>query len=180
MKAVVPISAAKVQTILAANLIPPGPGFQPIEVELGMAVTELTQNFFRCNVLSVIECNADNNIIMVPFVTGCNLAIEAKADDFTMNEDQPGGLNGDVLADNGNGADNDPQGDNLTVTPQGHLLVCEDAYTDTVDNHLRGVTPNGELYNFARLRTQTEPAGACFSPDGNILFVNASEQKKIH
>ncbi|WP_448245452.1 alkaline phosphatase PhoX [Thalassotalea agariperforans] len=69
-------------------------------------------------------------------------------------------------------------GDNLTVTPQGHLLVCEDAYTDTVDNHLRGVTPNGELYNFARLRTQTEPAGACFSPDGNILFVNVYSPTK--
>ena len=23
------------------------------------------------------------------------------------------------------------------------------------------------------MRTQTEPAGACFSPDGKVLFVNA-------
>ncbi|WAJ71857.1 alkaline phosphatase PhoX [Catenovulum adriaticum] len=63
-------------------------------------------------------------------------------------------------------------GDNLTVTPQGHLLVCEDQYTLFVDNHIRGVTPQGELYAFARLRTQTETAGACFSPDGQTLFVN--------
>lgn len=35
-------------------------------------------------------------------------------------------------------------GDNLTVCPNGHLLVCEDQYTDIVDNHLRGVTPTGK------------------------------------
>tara|TARA_R110001583_G_scaffold191853_1_gene357674 strand:- start:258 stop:1658 length:1401 start_codon:yes stop_codon:yes gene_type:complete len=63
-------------------------------------------------------------------------------------------------------------GDNLTVTPYGHLLVCEDQYTDVVNNHLRGVTPQGEAYNFARLNMQTELAGACFSPDGSVLFVN--------
>lgn len=63
-------------------------------------------------------------------------------------------------------------GDNLTVCPNGHLLVCEDQYTVIVDNHLRGVTPTGEVYNFARLHAQTELAGACFSPDGETLFVN--------
>lgn len=64
-------------------------------------------------------------------------------------------------------------GDNLTVAPNGHLIVCEDQYTDVVDNHLRGVTPAGAIYTFARLRAQTELAGACFSPDGSTLFVNA-------
>lgn len=63
-------------------------------------------------------------------------------------------------------------GDNLTVAPFGDLIVCEDQYTDIVDNHLRGVTPEGRVYNLARLRTQTELAGACFSPDGSTLFVN--------
>ncbi|WP_447725800.1 alkaline phosphatase PhoX [Sphingomonas koreensis] len=63
-------------------------------------------------------------------------------------------------------------GDNLTVAPNGHLIVCEDQYTNPVDNHLRGITPAGELYAFARLRAQTELAGACFSPDGSTLFVN--------
>lgn len=63
-------------------------------------------------------------------------------------------------------------GDNLTVAPNGHLIVCEDQYTSVVDNHLRGVTPDGLLYTLARLRTQTELAGACFSPDGSTLFVN--------
>ncbi|QIG81932.1 DUF839 domain-containing protein [Sphingosinithalassobacter tenebrarum] len=64
-------------------------------------------------------------------------------------------------------------GDNIVVAPHGHLYVCEDQYTAIVDNHLRGVTPEGRVYPFARLRVQTEPAGACFSPDGSTMFVNA-------
>ena len=64
-------------------------------------------------------------------------------------------------------------GDNLTIGPNGHLVVCEDQYTDVVDNHLRGITPDGVAYPLARLKLQTEFAGACFSPDGKTLFVNA-------
>ena len=64
-------------------------------------------------------------------------------------------------------------GDNLTVGPNGHLIVCEDQYTDVVDNHLRGITPDGRAYAFGRLRLQTELAGGCFSPDGKWFFVNA-------
>ena len=63
-------------------------------------------------------------------------------------------------------------GDNLTVAQNGHLIVCEDQYTDEVENHLRGVTTKGEVYDFAKIRVQTEPAGACFSPDGTTFFVN--------
>ena len=64
-------------------------------------------------------------------------------------------------------------GDNLTVAPFGDLIVCEDQYTDPVDNYLRGITPAGEAYPFGRLRMQTELAGGCFSPDGKWFFVNA-------
>lgn len=64
-------------------------------------------------------------------------------------------------------------GDNLTVAPNGHLIVCEDQYTDVVDNHVRGITPEGQPYTLARLIAQTELAGGCFSPDGKWLFVNA-------
>ena len=64
-------------------------------------------------------------------------------------------------------------GDNLTVAPNGHLIVCEDQYTLLVDNHLRGITPEGKPYKLGRLRLSTELAGACFSPDGKWLFVNA-------
>ena len=69
-------------------------------------------------------------------------------------------------------------GDNLTVAPNGHLIVCEDQGGPMVDNHLRGVTPAGATYPFARLRTQTELAGACFSPDGMVMFVNVFSPTK--
>ncbi len=63
-------------------------------------------------------------------------------------------------------------GDNVVVAPNGHLIVCEDQYTEVVDNHLRGIAPDGNAYPLARLRLQTELAGACFSPDGQTMFVN--------
>jgi secreted PhoX family phosphatase len=63
-------------------------------------------------------------------------------------------------------------GDNLIVAPNGHLVVCEDQYTKDVNNFLRGISPAGEAYPLARLHRQTELAGACFSPDGKVLFVN--------
>jgi secreted PhoX family phosphatase len=63
-------------------------------------------------------------------------------------------------------------GDNLTVTPQGHLVVCEDKTGNKV-NYLRGIAPSGKIYTLAKLTMDTELAGACFSPDGQILFVNA-------
>lgn len=64
-------------------------------------------------------------------------------------------------------------GDNLTVAPNGHLIVCEDQYTPIVDNHIRGISPDGQAYTIARLTAQTELAAGCFSPDGKVLFVNA-------
>nr|WP_246505757.1 alkaline phosphatase PhoX [Coralloluteibacterium stylophorae] len=63
-------------------------------------------------------------------------------------------------------------GDNLTVAPNGHLVVCEDQYTEVVVNRLIGVTPDGSTYPLGFLHAQTELAGACFSPDGGTLFVN--------
>lgn len=64
-------------------------------------------------------------------------------------------------------------GDNLTVAPSGHLVVCEDQYTEVVANRLIGVTPRGVTYVIGALHAQTELAGACFSPDGRTLYVNA-------
>ena len=64
-------------------------------------------------------------------------------------------------------------GDNLTVGPNGHVIVCEDQGGAIVDNYLRGITPAGQVYPFGRLRMQTELAGGCFSPDGKWFFVNA-------
>ncbi len=69
-------------------------------------------------------------------------------------------------------------GDNLTVAPNGHLVVCEDQYTKVVANRLIGVTPGGATYVLAALTAQTELAGACFSPDGRTLYVNAYSPAK--
>jgi secreted PhoX family phosphatase len=60
--------------------------------------------------------------------------------------------------------------DNLTVSPSGGLLICEDA---TGVSHLRGLTAEGEIFPFARnIFNSREFAGATFSPDGRVLFVN--------
>ncbi|MEH1829068.1 MAG: alkaline phosphatase PhoX [Nostoc sp.] len=60
--------------------------------------------------------------------------------------------------------------DNIVVAPFGDLILCEDGGGD---NFLRGVTPQGELYDFARnALNDSEFCGACFSPDGDTLFVN--------
>ncbi|MFN3388108.1 MAG: alkaline phosphatase PhoX [Allosphingosinicella sp.] len=63
-------------------------------------------------------------------------------------------------------------GDNLTVAPWGHLIVCEDRGGVPQANYLRGITPDGRLYTLGRHPGSTELAGACFSPDGKTLFLN--------
>jgi uncharacterized protein len=75
--------------------------------------------------------------------------------------------------------------DNMTVTPQGGLLLAEDdassAYADTDPlapgitnvNRLIGITPRGEAFKFAvNIHSGSELAGVCFSPDGRTAFVN--------
>jgi len=69
-------------------------------------------------------------------------------------------------------------GDNLCVAPFGDLIVCEDQYTDVVNNRLIGITPEGSSYVFGALNMQTELAGGCFSPDGKTFFVNAYSPTK--
>ena len=60
--------------------------------------------------------------------------------------------------------------DNCCVSPNGGVVFCEDA---TAAQHVRAVSPAGEVFDIARnLRNSIEFAGACFSPDGNTLFVN--------
>lgn len=74
--------------------------------------------------------------------------------------------------------------DNLCVTPQGGLLLCEDdASPWDRDRHplaehanvnrLVGLGTDGVPFVFAvNLLNGSELAGACFSPDGRTLFVN--------
>jgi secreted PhoX family phosphatase len=78
--------------------------------------------------------------------------------------------------------------DNLCVTPSGAILFCEDDANpapglagDTHPlapgakdvNRLIGLGPGGEPFEFAvNVLNDGEFAGACFSPDGAVLFVN--------
>ncbi len=64
--------------------------------------------------------------------------------------------------------------DNLTVSPWGDLVVCEDDCVDCADaQRLMGVTPGGEVYMIgSSVLNRSELAGCTFSPDGTTLFVN--------
>jgi secreted PhoX family phosphatase len=60
--------------------------------------------------------------------------------------------------------------DNITVSPRGGIVMCEDGEGE---QYLRGLTPRGAIFDLAKnLLNTTEFAGACFSPDGRVLFVN--------
>jgi len=63
--------------------------------------------------------------------------------------------------------------DNLTVSPDGLVYVAEDGLD--LDNYLRVMDREGELWAFAHCRKQTEFAGPCFAPNGQTLFVNLQE-----
>ena len=60
--------------------------------------------------------------------------------------------------------------DNLTVSPRGGIVMCEDGASAPF---IRGLTRDGRIFDFARnILNETEFAGACFSPDGRTLFLN--------
>ena len=63
--------------------------------------------------------------------------------------------------------------DNMAISPKKSALLCEDGPTE---NFLRGITPQGEIFDFARnaipRREGDEFAGSTFSADGKFLFVN--------
>jgi secreted PhoX family phosphatase len=68
--------------------------------------------------------------------------------------------------------------DNVTSSPRGTLVLCED---NTEDNYLRGLSRGGQLWDIALNRVVSstgtprfgdEFAGSTFSPDGHTLFVN--------
>jgi secreted PhoX family phosphatase len=60
--------------------------------------------------------------------------------------------------------------DNVTVSPRGGIVICEDGEGE---QYLRGLTPEGAIFDLGKnVLNVTEFAGACFSPDGRVLFVN--------
>ncbi len=66
--------------------------------------------------------------------------------------------------------------DNITVSPRGGIVICEDGGGEP---YLRGLTPDGTIFDFARNTANgSEFAGACFSPDGHTLFVNVQGSRR--
>jgi secreted PhoX family phosphatase len=69
--------------------------------------------------------------------------------------------------------------DNVTTSPRGTLVLCED---NVEDNYIRGLTQRGRIFDIALNRVVSqitgdprfndEFAGSTFSPNGNTLFVN--------
>lgn len=60
--------------------------------------------------------------------------------------------------------------DNVCYSPKGGLVVCEDSGGE---QFVRGITPAGEIFDLAKnISDDREFAGATFSPDGAILFLN--------
>ncbi len=63
--------------------------------------------------------------------------------------------------------------DNLTVAPWGDVVLVE----DKADSHIRGITPEGNIYTIGRnVGSDSELAGACFSPSGQTFFVNVQNE----
>ncbi|MEO9634071.1 MAG: alkaline phosphatase PhoX [Parasphingorhabdus sp.] len=64
--------------------------------------------------------------------------------------------------------------DNMVVAPWNDIILCEDGRGD---QYLRGLSPDGKIYDIARNahKDQSEFCGACFSPDGQTMFVNVQE-----
>jgi secreted PhoX family phosphatase len=60
--------------------------------------------------------------------------------------------------------------DNLTMSPRGGLVLCEDTEGS---QYVRGLTFGGDVFDLAvNLTNDSEWAGVCFSPDGETMFVN--------
>ena len=63
--------------------------------------------------------------------------------------------------------------DNLTMAPWGDLLLCEDTVGTADACSVIGIRPDGSQYKVAdNAYSGSELAGACFSADGSILFLN--------
>ena len=70
--------------------------------------------------------------------------------------------------------------DNVAVTPGGTVLLNEDG---PIENYLRGLTPAGEIFDFARNaiagREAEEFAGSTWAPGTRTLFVNIQSSSAI-
>ncbi|MGI9028830.1 MAG: alkaline phosphatase PhoX [Ilumatobacteraceae bacterium] len=82
----------------------------------------------------------------------------------TLTLDVHFGLNPDYASDNPDGPDN------ITVSPWGGLILCEDGEGTQL---LQAVSRDGTTVPFARnARDDSEFAGACFGQDRDVLYAN--------
>jgi secreted PhoX family phosphatase len=65
--------------------------------------------------------------------------------------------------------------DNVAISPRGSTVLCEDG--DYAQNFIRGLTPSGDIVDFALNLTkqQAEFAGAIYTPDGKWLVVHIQD-----
>lgn len=66
--------------------------------------------------------------------------------------------------------------DNITVSPTGEVYVVED---NNGPNHIHRILPDGRVETLcrnAKNKGASEFCGVCFSPDGQVLFVNMQEE----
>jgi len=72
--------------------------------------------------------------------------------------------------------------DNICVRPGGGLILCEDA---SGEQYVRGLDSEGQIVDLIRHpsgrggRTPGEFAGACFSPDGGVMFFNVQGGRRV-
>lgn len=66
--------------------------------------------------------------------------------------------------------------DNVVVVPRtGEIFLQEDGEDG---QYVRGVTPRGEIYDFAQsITNDTEFCGGCFDPDGKTLYLNQQGER---
>jgi secreted PhoX family phosphatase len=63
--------------------------------------------------------------------------------------------------------------DNMTLTKSGELFLCEDTAPLPVPNHVRGLTPDGLIFDFAKAQTNpTEFCGVCFDHKEQTMYLN--------
>ncbi|MGH6629322.1 MAG: alkaline phosphatase PhoX, partial [Burkholderiales bacterium] len=133
----------------------------------------------RFNRLEGIFRGEDNSIFFVSTSGGNALYGQL----WKYRPDNSGGGTLELVFESPNGSVLDSP-DNLCVTPSGGILFCEDDASADSDTHilapgftninrLVGLGRCGDPFTFAvNIFSDSEFAGACFSPDGEILFVN--------
>ena len=76
-------------------------------------------------------------------------------------------------------------GDNLTIAPGGDLYVCEDQYTDVVDNYIRGIHPDGTPRTLSVRAARLDDAHGRYRRDPGsapvaVVFADVTEERAQH